>query len=76
MRGIKGTAKREEAVNVFKEGEVSRCRVNVIIGGVQKMERARERVAILLNDVRHNSWRYFECVSSRIFWIKFKFSRV
>ena len=35
------------------------------------MERAWEEVAILLNDVWHSG-----CVSSRILWIKFKFSRV
>ena len=32
-------------------GEVSWCRVNGIIAGVQEMERARKGVAILLNDV-------------------------
>ena len=32
-------------------GEVSWCGVNAIIAGVQDMERAREGVAILLNDV-------------------------
>ena len=42
--------------------EVSWCRVNGIIASFQ-MERAR---AVL----------DFGCVSSRIFWIKFKFSRV
>ena len=34
------------------------------------MERAREGVAILLNDVWHSA--AFECISSRILWIKFK----
>ena len=33
------------------KGEVSRCEVNVIIAIVQEMERARERVGVLLNDV-------------------------
>ena len=33
------------------EGEVSWVEVNGIISGVQEMERAREGVAILLNDV-------------------------
>ena len=32
-------------------GEVSWCGVNGIIASVQEMERAREGVAILLNDV-------------------------
>ena len=36
------------------------------------MERAGEGVALLLN----NAVRDFGCVSSRILWIKFKFSRV
>ena len=40
------------------------------------MERARERVAILLNDVWHSAVVDFECVSSRIIWIKFGFSRI
>ena len=40
------------------------------------MERARERVAVLLNDVWHRAVVKFGCVSSRILWNKFKFSRV
>ena len=52
------------------------CGVNGIIVGVQEMERVREGVAILLNDVWHSALIYFGCVSSRILWIKFKFSRV
>ena len=66
-RGITGTANEEEMVNVFREGkfklfalmekklkgngEVPLCGVNGIIAGIQEMERAREGVAILLNDV-------------------------
>ena len=57
-------------------GEVSWCGVNGIIADVQEMERAREGVEVLLNDVWHNAVRDFGCVSSRILWIKFKFSRV
>ena len=57
VKRIKGTAKREEVVDVFREkkveflaltdtklkgnGEVSWCGVNSIIFGVQEMERAR-----------------------------------
>ena len=83
---------REEVVNAFREGkfellgfkemklkgirEISWCGVNGIIADVQDMERAREGVAILLNDVLHNAVIDFGCVSSRILWIKFKFSRV
>ena len=33
------------------EGEVSWCGVNDIIAGVQERERAREGMAIMLNDV-------------------------
>ena len=40
------------------------------------MERAREGMAILLNDLWHSAVIDFGCVSSRIFWIKFKFSRI
>ena len=49
--------------------------INVIIAGVQEMERARERVVILLNDVWLSAVIDFGCFSSRILWIKFKFSR-
>ena len=48
--------------------EVSWYGINGIIAGVQ-MERARERVAILLKDVWHNAVIDFGCVSSRILWI-------
>ena len=40
------------------------------------MERAREGVAVLLNDVWHSAMVKYEYVSSRILWIRFKFSRV
>ena len=58
------------------KGQVSWCGVNGLIVGVQQMERAREGVAILLNDVWHNAGVDFGYVSSRIPWIKFKVSRV
>ena len=56
-----------------RNGEVSWCGVNGIIVGVQEMERAREGVAVLLNDVWHSAVIDFGCIGSRI---KFKFSRV
>ena len=40
------------------------------------MERAREGAAVLLNDVWRSAVVKSGCVSSRILWIKFKFSRV
>ena len=40
------------------------------------MERARERVAVLLNDLWNSAEVKPGCVSSRILWIKFKVSRV
>ena len=43
---------------------------------VQERERAMEKVVILLKDVWHSTVVNFECISSRILWIKFKFSRV
>ena len=55
-------------------GEVSRCGVNVVIAGVQEMERDREGVAILLNDVWRSAVVDFGCVNSRILWLKLKFS--
>ena len=57
-------------------GEVSWCGVNSIIASVQEMERTGEGVAIVLNDAWHSAVIDFGCVSSRILWIKLKFSRV
>ena len=78
VRGINNTTKREEVVDVFREGrfellaltetklkgkgEISWFGVNGIISGVQEMKRAREGVAV-----------YKGYISSRILWIKFKF---
>ena len=44
---------RETERNMKGTGEVSWSGANVIFVGVQERERARERVAVLLNDV----WR-------------------
>ena len=40
------------------------------------MERAKEGVPILLNNVLHSAVVDFECASSRILLIKFNFSKV
>ena len=45
-------------------GKVLQCWVMVIIASVQKMERAREVVAVLLNDVWHSAVIHFGCVNS------------
>ena len=58
------------------KGEVSWSGFNVISAGVQEMERAREGVAALLNDVWHSAVVKYGCVGSRIISIKFKFSKV
>ena len=50
-------------------GVASYCGVNDIIADLQEMERARERVSILLSDVWHSTVVDFGCVSSRILWI-------
>ena len=79
---MNGTAKREAAVDVFRKGkfellaltvtklkgnrEVSWFGVNGIIAGVQEMERAREGVAILFNNIWHGAVIGFGCVSYRI----------
>ena len=69
VKGINVNTKREEVVDVFREGkfdllaltklnengDVSRCGLNGIITGVQEMERAREGLAILLNDLWHSA---------------------
>ena len=47
-------------------GEVSWCGANGIIAGVQEMERAREGMTILLNNLWHSAVIDFGCVSSRI----------
>ena len=49
-------------------GEVSWCGVNGIIVGAQEVERDREGVAILLNDVWHSAVVEFGCVGYRILW--------
>ena len=58
------------------KGEVSWSGVKFIFAGVQEMEGAGEGVDILLNDMMHSIGVEFGCVTSRILWIKFKFSRV
>ena len=84
MKGINDTTKREEVVDIFKrgkfellaltktklkgEGEVSWVEVNVISSGIQKMERAREGVAVLLVDVWHSAVVKDGCVSPRLYF--------
>ena len=51
------------------------CGVNGIIACVQEMEKGSEGVTILLNNEWHCAVVGFGSVSSRILWIKFKFSR-
>ena len=79
---------REEVVDVFRKGqfkflvfnetklrgnwEVSWCGVNVIITGVQEIERS----LIFMNEMWHSAVTDFGSVSSRTLWINFKFSRV
>ena len=58
------------------KGKISWYGVNGIIASVQEMERAREGMTILLNDVWYCEVVDFGYASSRILWIKFKFSRV
>ena len=82
--------KREEVVDIFKEGkfellaltetklkgkgEVLWSGINVIFTSAHEMERAREGVAILLNNMWHSAVVKSVYVSSIILWIKFKFS--
>ena len=42
----------------------------------KEIERARECVAILMNNKWYSEVIVFEYVSYRILWVKFKFSRV
>ena len=55
--------------------EIEGSGVNVIFTGVHEMERTREGVAVLLNDMWHSEVVTSGYVSSRILLIKFKFSR-
>ena len=48
------------------KGEVSWSGVNITFAGVQEMERAREGVAILLNDLWHSAVLKSGCITSRI----------
>ena len=82
VRGINGIANREEVVDIFRNGkfeffvltetklkingEVSCCEMNGIIVGVQEIDDGEWYSAVI----------GFGCVSSRILWVKFKFSRV
>ena len=82
MVQVNGTAKRKEVVDIFREGkfkllvltetklkgnrEVSYCEVNGIIAIVQEMERTREEVVILLNNLGYSAVVDFGCVSSRV----------
>ena len=87
MRGINDTMKRKEVVDIFKDGklellaltetklkgkgEVSWSGVNVIFLGVQETERAREWLAVLLNDVLQSAVVKFGSIIFRILWDKF-----
>ena len=50
--------------------------VNGIIASEQETERAKVGAALLLNDMWHSALVDFVCVSSRIIWVTFRFSRV
>ena len=47
-----------------------------INAGLQETKRAKEGVAVLMNDEWHSTVIDFGSVSSRTLWVKFKFSRV
>ena len=57
-------------------GEVSWCGLNGITTCVHEIERAREGLAVLMNDEWRNAMIGVRYVSSRIVWVKFKFSRI
>ena len=75
--GNGGCFQRNKVRAACLEDKIERERqgVNGIIVGLQ-MERPREGVAIMLNDVWHSAVIDFGGVSFRILLIKFKFSRV
>ena len=49
--------------------EVSWCEVNGIIADVQEIERAREGVAVLMNNEWHSVVIDFESASSKTLWV-------
>ena len=60
------------ALNEIKmkgNGEAKWYVINSITMGVQEIKRAREDVAIFMNDVWHSAVIDFECVSSRTIWV-------
>ena len=71
-----GRCFKKGKVLVEWEREVLWFRVNGFIFGVEEIERARKGVTILLNDVWHSAVIDFGCVSSRILWVKFNFSKL
>ena len=91
VRGIGEDEKREEVVNVFKEGRFDMLALNETKlrgkgefewGGVKGVRsgvdagRAKEGVAMMMNDVWFEAVVGYGCVSSRMLWVKFKFARV
>ena len=61
---------------VLDESGTDEAKCSRKVVSVQEMERANEKVSILLNGIWHSAVIDFGCVRSRILRIKFKFSRV
>ena len=90
--GMNKEDKRSQVMDVFRRGrfdllaltetklkgngEDEWCGVKCVYAGVEKNERAREGVAVLMSELWHKSLVNFVCVSSRILMVKFKFARV
>src|SRR5678815_1041459 len=92
VRGINVEEKRREVMDVFRKGkfdlltvtetkmkgngENEWCSVKCVCAGVERNERGREGVAILMSDLWYRAMEDFVCVSPRILMVKFKFEKV
>lgn len=92
VRGIGDGAKREEVVNVFKRGKFELLALNEtklkgkeefcwdgvrgVRSGVNDNVRGKEGVAVLMNDEWFAAMVGYECVNSRLLWVKLRFKKV
>ena len=90
--GLCNTDKRNEVVKIFKEsrmGLLGLCEINLkgnekflwndvhgVRAGMKGRERAKEGVGVLMNEEWYKALVKYECVSSRVIYVKFKFKRV
>ena len=78
-KGDKWDCDSDEVVDVSRKGKIElherewggfRVWVSCIIEGLQEIERAREGVAALMNNMWHSVLIEYGCVSSRTLWVQ------